>query len=233
MFERIDDTEFQPTDNLEVTESNQEVTTSEELLVTAKVTEGNQEVTILELPATKKAVASYFSTSHQNLTKTWLAPLAEKGYDLFEGKKISESGFNSLKQLIEKQKESELSPKEFIDTLPSAGQMTESAIAIYEPKQPTEKSSLPVLVEAELEPLDLAVLQTPSTLERLEKLVEISNDQTAREIEEANQAVADVERAGAAIEKLKENSLKQGEARASKAEAQQVLSQISSLLGKS
>ena len=53
MFERIDNTEFQPTGNPEVTESNQEITNSEELLVTKEVTEGNQEITF---PATKTAV---------------------------------------------------------------------------------------------------------------------------------------------------------------------------------
>ena len=134
--------------------------------------------------------------------------------------------------MIEKQKDSELSPKEFIASLPSAVQMTESAIAIYEPAQQTEGTNLPALVNAELVPLDLTVLKTPSLVEELESLVEISDQETAREIEEANQAAANVERAGAAIKRLEENSQRQGEARVSKAKAQAILGQISALLGK-
>lgn len=96
-----------------------------QLDVTESATEGNQN--LLEFPATKSAVAEHLQTTRQNLTKTWLKPLLNKGYEFYVGKKISKNGFHTLVQLMSEQKESGLNPKDFIASLPELIESTPEA----------------------------------------------------------------------------------------------------------
>ena len=230
MVEFIDNQEVQL---LEPQESNPEVTALERLLADEKVTESNQEVTEPKLPATQSSVASYFQCSHQNLKKTWLTPLTEKGYELYEGKKISETGFKRLKQLISNQKESGIPPKEFIASLPSVGELEETAIATYKPRNELATGfEMPELIDAEIEPLDLAILEVPSVADRLDQLVEISNQETAESINEANATREEADRVRLALQHLAKNEALRSQAEASKAKNQGLLDQAGSLLGK-
>ncbi|MGB7519435.1 MAG: hypothetical protein WA896_07385 [Spirulinaceae cyanobacterium] len=179
-----------------------------QLDVTESATEGNQN--LLEFPATKSAVAISLQTTRQNLTKTWLKPLLDKGYEFYVGKKISENGFKTLVQLMSEQKESGLNPKDFIASL---AEPIESFPAQEVEKAQEEEYSViseenpyaitveplperPKLIKYEAKNFEVPeVLRQPTINQKLDNLLEIATAQTEAEIEKANAVSAQLQAA--------------------------------------
>lgn len=205
MAKEIDMTELQ---DFKPENINPDVTVTSELLVTENVTKSNSGVTkgnskIPELPATKSAVAAYFGTSHQNLTKTWLKPLLDKGYEFYIGKKISEDGFETLAQLMSRQKESGLNPKEFIERLPEAGQPPKDAQLVrqvdkHSEAQVIEYSALEVVKHDEL----IEMMQQPRPLEVLNLLAEAEETAAQKEVEATRKAREESQQTQSTIARL-------------------------------
>ncbi|MGB5969990.1 MAG: hypothetical protein WBG70_16865, partial [Spirulinaceae cyanobacterium] len=216
MAKEIDVNEFK---EFETGNCNQDATVTSGLRPSCKqpdatknVTRGNQ--SLPEFPATKSAVASFLQTTRQNLTKTWLKPLETSGYEFYIGRKISENGFNTLVQLMNEQKESGVSPKEFIENLPisehlatypEAQQIPESecseAINPYQIEVP-DLPELPVL-NAEIVQVDTPeILKQKSINDKLQDLIEVATARTHQQIEEANQVAAQTQAAQNQITQL-------------------------------
>ncbi|MGB3692636.1 MAG: hypothetical protein WA999_07925, partial [Spirulinaceae cyanobacterium] len=206
MAKEIDTTKFQ---GFDPENSNQQVTVTSELPVTKNVTKSNPDITPSnlnppELPATKSAVAAYFGTSHQNLTKTWLKPLLDKGYEFYIGKKISENGFRTLVQLMSEQKGSGLNPKDFIASLAEpieSFQAQEEEYSVAEDENPYAITVEPLPERPKLikyEPKNFEVpevLRQPTINQKLDNLIEIATAQTEAEIEKANAVSAQLQAA--------------------------------------
>lgn len=225
--------------NSEVTEGNQENGVTKELPVTPEVTTRNQQVTTPELPATRRTVAGYFDMTHQNLTKSWIKPLQSKGYKLFDedGKKISEQGFGTLKDLIAKQKESNLTPREVIEELPSIAELATTAIATYQPKTElaVPKFEYPELVTAEIVPFsqeELSVLKKPTINEQLRALREQAEADAAKAVKGANEVQEKVRTAKADLQGVLEARQVEEEANNLKGQGATELDLIRQLLGK-
>ena len=180
-----------------------------QLEVTESATEGNQN--LLEFPATKSAVAISLQTTRQNLTKTWLKPLLDKGYEFYVGKKISENGFKTLVQLMSEQKESGLNPKDFIASLAepieyvsdvqSEEGTEEEEYSVAEDENPYAITVEPLPERPKLikyEPKNFEVpecLRQPTINQKLDNLLEIATAQTEAEIEKANAVSAQLQAA--------------------------------------
>ena len=196
--------EFQATID---TECNPDVTVTSELHVTANVTPVEADVTTNELqfPATQTSVAKYFGwKTHHNLSKTWIKPLTEKGYKIFDesGRKITKKGFGTLQNLITKQGQLNVSPREVIEDLPSVGQLEETAIAAYQPQvQAISGYTPPVLTTVDVE-LDLGLLKKPSVNQTLDFMIQESQARETEAINQANEVSADLVKAEQQIQEL-------------------------------
>lgn len=125
------------------TERNLDVTVADRLHASCSATEVQQECNkdaTLELPATKSATAKHFDISRTGLDR-WITALENKGYQIIDNKKVSESGFGLLSDLNSARTKG-LKPSEFVEGLPTAQtqeqettHVKESPLALYQPQQ--------------------------------------------------------------------------------------------------
>lgn len=230
------------------TERNLDVTVADTLHVSCNVTEVQQECNkdaTLELPATKSATAKHFDISRTGLDR-WITALENKGYQIIDNKKVSESGFGLLSDLNSARTKG-LKPSEFVEGLPTtqtqeqaASEPVQSELTVYGSSKAENPyaievkplATLPELVIGEPVEIDFSVLQENDVTDQLAELVTIAQAQTVQEIERANELKAKAVAANEMVNQLAQLKAQKEAAVGSANQYQQTIDNLAALLGK-